>query len=107
MTQEALDLYLSKLAPGGIILFHVSNRSLDLHPVVADLALSRDLAALASDDNTRNPDKEPSHWVAVARTAEDLAPLAANGQWKTIAGDPARRVWTDDYSNIVSIFKWR
>jgi hypothetical protein len=107
MTLEALDLYLSKLAPGGVILFHVSNRSLDLHPVVADLALSRGLLALASDDNVRNPDKEPSHWVAVARAAEDLAPLAAGGQWKPLAGDPARRVWTDDYSDIVRIFKWR
>jgi hypothetical protein len=107
MTQEALDLYLSKLAPGGLVLFHVSNRSLDLHPVVADLALSRGLSALASDDNTRNPDKEPSHWVAVARAPEDLAPLAADGRWKPLAGDPSRRVWTDDYSNIVRIFKWR
>ncbi|HEX8162545.1 MAG TPA: fused MFS/spermidine synthase [Pyrinomonadaceae bacterium] len=107
MTREALDLYLSKLAPGGVILFHVSNRSLDLHPVVADLALSRGLAALSSDDNTRNPDKEPSHWIAVARDAQDLAPLAAAGQWQPLPGDPARRVWTDDYSNIVGILKWR
>ncbi|MCA1629135.1 MAG: fused MFS/spermidine synthase [Acidobacteria bacterium] len=106
MTLEALDLYLSKLAPGGVVLFHVSNRSLDLHPVVADLALSRGLAALSSDDDIRNPDKEPSHWVAVARAAEDLAPLAGDAQWKPLAGDPARRVWTDDYSNIVGIFKW-
>jgi hypothetical protein len=106
MTQEALDLYVSKLAPGGIVLFHVSNRSLDLHSVVADLALSRGLVALASDDNTRNPDKEPSHWVAVARTPEDLALLTANGQWKTLAGDPSWRVWTDDYSNIVGVLKW-
>jgi hypothetical protein len=106
MTVEALDLYLSKLAPGGVLLFHVSNRSLDLHPVVADLALSRGLAALASDDNTRNPDKEPSHWVAVARAAEDLAPLAGGALWQPLAGDPSRRVWTDDYSNIVRIFKW-
>lgn len=106
MTQEALDLYFSKLAPGGIVLFHVSNRSLDLHSVVADLALSRGLVALASDDNTRNPDKEPSHWVAVARTSEDLALLSNGGQWKPLAGDPSWRVWTDDYSNIVGVLKW-
>jgi hypothetical protein len=106
MTREALDLYLSKLAPGGVVLYHVSNRSLDLHPVVADLALSRGLVALASDDNTRNPDKEPSHWVAVARTPEDLAPLTGGGRWKPLAGDPAWRVWTDDYSNIVGVLKW-
>lgn len=106
MTREALDLYFSKLATGGIVLFHVSNRSLDLHPVVADLALSRRLVALASDDNTRDPDKETSHWVAVARTPEDLAALAIGGQWKPLAGDPSWRVWTDDYSNIVGVLKW-
>ncbi|MFN2416727.1 MAG: spermidine synthase, partial [Pyrinomonadaceae bacterium] len=53
MTLEALDLYLSKLAPGGLLTFHISNRSLDLHTVVADLARARSLAALSLDDNKR------------------------------------------------------
>jgi Ca2+/Na+ antiporter len=107
MTQEALDLYLSKLAAGGVILFHVSNRSLDLHPVVADLARSRSLACLASNDEERNPDKEPSQWIAVARNEQDLAALAKDSRWVALAGDGSRRVWTDDFSNIVSVFKWR
>jgi hypothetical protein len=106
MTQEALDLYLSKLAPGGVILFHVSNRSLDLHPVVADLARSRSLACLAANDDERNPDKEPSQWIAVARSPDDLAALAKDSRWIALAGDASRRVWTDDFSNIVSVFKW-
>jgi hypothetical protein len=107
MTQEALDLYLSKLAVGGVVLFHISNRSLDLHPVVADLARSRSLVCLASDDDARAPDKEPSQWIAVARNERDLAPLATDSRWYALAGNPARRVWTDDYSNIVSVFKLR
>ncbi|MDT7602471.1 MAG: hypothetical protein QOF61_468 [Acidobacteriota bacterium] len=107
MTQEALDLYLSKLAPGGVVLFHVSNRSLDLHPVVADLARSRSLVCLASNDDTHNPDKEPSQWIAVARNDGDLAALAKDSRWIPLEGDVSRRVWTDDYSNIVSVFKWR
>ncbi|MCA1815183.1 MAG: hypothetical protein LC746_02020 [Acidobacteria bacterium] len=107
MTAEALDLYLSKLAPGGVVLFHISNRSLDLHPVVADLARSRSLACLAADDLNHTADKEPSQWVAVARGEDDLAPLLKDSRWYKLAGDPARRVWTDDYSNIVSVFKLR
>jgi hypothetical protein len=107
MTQEALDLYLSKLATGGVVLFHISNRSLDLHGVVADLAQSRSLACLAADDLKRSPDRESSQWVAVARTADDLAALKQDSRWYELAGDPSRRVWTDDYSNIVSVFKLR
>lgn len=107
ITQEALDLYLSKLAPGGILLFHISNRSLDLHPVVADLARSRSLACLASNDLTRHPDKEPSQWVAVARRPEDLQALAQDRRWHALSSDPARRIWTDDFSNIVGVLRWR
>ncbi|MDT7542126.1 MAG: hypothetical protein QOE33_2030 [Acidobacteriota bacterium] len=110
MTGEALDLYLSKLTPGGMILFHVSNRSLDLHPVVADLARSRSLSALARDDGNDNPydsDKEASQWIAVARTSGDLATLAKDARWYQLTSYMSRRVWTDDYSNIVSVIKLR
>ncbi len=108
MTLEALDLYLSKLAPGGLLTFHISNRSLDLHTVVADLARARSLAILSLDDDRRAAGKETSHWVVLARNPDDLQSLAANdARWLALEGDPARRVWTDDYSNIVSVFKWR
>lgn len=106
MTAEALDLYLSRLAPGGLVAYHVSNRTLDLHPVVADLARSRNLSALAFNDHERLPGKEPSHWVVVARRPEDLAALSTDARWHPLEGDPRRRLWTDDYSNIVTILKW-
>ncbi|HYP02465.1 MAG TPA: hypothetical protein VER76_19900, partial [Pyrinomonadaceae bacterium] len=110
MTVEALDLYLSKLATGGLLAFHISNRGLDLHPVVADLARARGLVCLSFDDTARNQPggKEPSQWVVMARRPEDVATLAADtARWRTLEGRPERRVWTDDFSNIVSIFKWR
>ena len=109
MTIEALDLYLSKLAEGGLVVFHISNRSLDLHPVVADLARARSLVCLSFDDTARNQPggKEPSQWVVMARRPEDARALAADTRWKTLGGRADRAVWTDDFSNIVSIFKWR
>jgi hypothetical protein len=109
MTLEALDLYLSKLAPGGLLVFHISNRSLDLHPVVADLARARGLACIGFDDTARNQPggKEPSQWVVMSRRPEDAATLAADPRWQKLEGRPDRPVWTDDFSNIVSIFKWR
>jgi spermidine synthase len=109
MTVEALDLYLSKLAPGGLLVFHISNRSLDLHPVVADLARARNLVCLGFDDTSRNQPrgKEPSQWVVMARRPEDVTTLAADSRWQTLEGRPDRAIWRDDFSNIVSIFKWR
>jgi len=109
MTIEALDLYLSKLAPAGLIVFHISNRSLDLRPIVANLARNRNLTALVFDDTapTRTSGKEPSQWVVVARHHEDMKMLANNANWKQLEARPGHPVWRDDFSNIVSIFKWR
>jgi hypothetical protein len=110
MTAQALDLYLAKLAPAGLIVFHISNRSLDLHPVVADLARSRALACVARDDtkpDQQTEGKEASQWVVMARRPEDLNHLTSDPRWYTLGGDPRRHVWTDDFSNIITIFKWR
>jgi hypothetical protein len=109
MTEQALDLYLSKLAPTGLIVFHISNRSLDLHPVVADLARTRNLTCLVRDDVQPNQTegKESSQWVVMARKPEDMGTLLNDQRWHTLTGDASRRVWTDDFSNILSIFKWR
>jgi len=111
MTLEALDLYLSKLAPnGGLLVFHISNRSLDLHPVVADLARARNLHALSFDDTAPNQrsGKEPSQWVVLSRRPEDVSTLALDStRWRKLEGRPDRPVWRDDFSNIISIFKWR
>ncbi len=46
LTREALAVYLRKLAPGGIMMFHISNRYVRLEPVVASLAADAGLSAL-------------------------------------------------------------
>ena len=105
ITQQAIDLYLSKLAPGGLLVFHVSNRNLDLRPVVADLARSRSLNCIALDDPMPNTidGKDPSEWVVVARSAADFVALSKG---RVLTGDDHRAVWTDDFSNILSVFRW-
>ncbi|HEX7315800.1 MAG TPA: fused MFS/spermidine synthase [Pyrinomonadaceae bacterium] len=109
MTREALALYLSKLAPGGIIAFHVSNRSLKLERVAGGIAREAGLASRIFDDGRHGSDQglDPSTWVAVARTAEDLGPLANDTNWPEF--DPAvyeLEVWRDDFSDILSVFRW-
>ncbi len=109
MTVEALDLYLSKLAPGGLLVFHISNRNLDLTQVVADLAKSRELSGLSLLDlrPPRPNGKDPSHWVVLARNSVDYGALANDPDAKLLQGNGAEDVWTDDFSNILSVFKWK
>ncbi|HLE61780.1 MAG TPA: fused MFS/spermidine synthase [Pyrinomonadaceae bacterium] len=107
MTQQALDLYLSKLAPGGLLVFHISNRNLDLRPVVGDLAHSRNLAGVSLLDMTPTEPsgKDPSHWVVLARHLADLGSITEAPNAKVLTGGFGK-VWTDDFSNIISVFKF-
>jgi hypothetical protein len=107
-TQQALDLYLSKLAPGGLIVFHISNRNLDLTEVVADLAGSRNLSALSMRDMTpAQPNgKDPSHWVVMARSSADYGDLANHPDAHPLVSTSAENVWTDDFSNILGVLKF-
>jgi spermidine synthase len=109
ITQQAIDLYLSKLAPNGLLVFHVSNRNLDLSPVLADLARSRNLSCIALGDLMTTPieGKDPSLWVVMARSPSDLDGLSRSSNARVLSGDDSRVVWTDDFSNILSVFKWR
>lgn len=108
ITQQALDLYLSKLAPGGLLVFHISNRNLDLTEPVADLAGSRNLSCLSLLDMTpAQPYRDPSHWVVLARNISDYGTLASDPNARTLVSSGADDVWTDDFSNILSVFKWK
>lgn len=107
ITQQALDLYLSKLAPGGLLVFNISNRNLDLRPVVADLAQSRNLSWTILEDPALKPipGKDSSVWLVMARSSADLATLSKSGFARSFAAD-SRHLWTDDFSNILSVFRW-
>ena len=110
ITQQALDLYLSKLAPGGIIVFHISNRNLELSGVVADLAQSRGLSALSMLDlaPAQPNGRDPSHWVVLSRSNTEYGNLANDKYAKPLLSTGnGENVWTDDFSNILSVFKWR
>jgi hypothetical protein len=108
MTQQALDLYLSKLAQGGMLVFHASSRSLNLNPILADLAESRNLICIGFDDSKPGPfeGKDPSQWVVMARSSPELSYLSINSQWRRLNGRKGARPWSDDFSNIVRAIKW-
>lgn len=108
MTQQALDLYLSKLAPGGFLVFHISNRNLDLRPVVADLAKSRNLTGVYLGDPALDPvkGKDSSIWFVMTRQESEAKALAETPIASPLTAD-GKHLWTDDFSNILSVFRWR
>ena len=111
ITSEAVSLYLSHLNPWGVLLFHISNQHLLLGPVVARLAADHDLTALEQVDlMTEGPQpvgKSPSDWVVMARTANDLGPLVRDSRWRTPHASADTPLWTDDFSNILSVLRLR
>jgi hypothetical protein len=108
ITAEAIRLYLSKLAPGGMMAFHISNRSLDLRPVLAGAAEQFGLTGVFFDDKRRDvPDgRDPSLWAVLARQGEDLGLLGQDPQWEPLGLQTDPVYWTDDFSNILSVLKW-
>ena len=112
MTREALQLYLRKLAPGGSIAFHISNRYLSLEPVLVELARDARLAGISGEDKRITPTqraafKMDSKWVLMSRKASDHALLALQPGWRVLAPSSNVGVWTDDFSNVISVFRWR
>jgi hypothetical protein len=107
VTREAMAVYLSRMASGGLMLFHISNRHLDLRPVLADLAGDAGIEAYVRHDAGNDDEgRYGSIWVAMARTGRDLKPILEGGKWRRLVPRPGRRVWTDDYGNLITIMHW-
>lgn len=115
LTREALALYERKLAPHGVLAFHITNLYLSLAPEAANLASDAHLVCSGEDDSRLSPaeidaGKFPSVWVVMARNASDLSSLVSDpvsgSRWVILRPYPATRVWTDDYSNLLSALKW-
>jgi hypothetical protein len=112
VTREALALYLRKLAPGGMIAFHISNLYLELGPTLGALASDAGLVSVLDKDDPIPQSQQdagtlPSHWLVMARTHADLGALATDPRWMPISVQPGTPVFTDDYSNLLQIIKWK
>ena len=111
LSREAIALYLAKLAPGGLLLFNLSMRYLDLDPVIGRQAGDAGLACrvchdlVVSDDEMR-AGKQPSIWAVLAANETDLGSLAADARWQPPTLRPGSTVWTDDYSDIASYLRF-
>jgi len=102
-TKEAMKIYKDKLAPQGAVVMHVSNRHLDLEPVVVGIADANDLKSwVYNQDSGRDDDYIFATDVVVsAREEADVGKLASSKKWVETKFDKKQSVWTDDYSNII------
>lgn len=108
LTREAMGLYLSRLAPGGALLFHISNRNMDLAPVVASTAREHGLVTWISQyQQTEELTDQHKFSPLVAMVARDQADLrfAAKERWKVEDGSGVRP-WRDDYADVIGAI-WR
>ncbi len=111
LTREALRAYVGALAPGGVLAVHVSNRYLELEPVVAELAHDAGLVAMVGRDESGAVRREiavtTSTWIALARREPDLGPLLRRPGWARLTRRPGMRLWTDDYTDVLGVVRWR
>lgn len=107
LTAEAMLVYVRHLAPGGAVAFHLSNRYLDLEPVVANLAASVNWRATAVR-HVPGPESSwttTSLWVVVSANHRLTDALEAGGGLPAIT-DARVAPWTDGYGNLLSVVRF-
>jgi hypothetical protein len=106
LTSEAMDVYLRHMKPEGIVAFHVTNRYLELAPVVARISESKGLhAMLVSDDAKASKWLNPTDWVLVARDPGVLASEPLRAAASPIGTPADARPWSDDFNNLLGVLK--
>jgi hypothetical protein len=107
LTFEAVQMYMQKLSPHGLLMVHLSNRHLNLAPVVARTAAELQVVArLRNDDDESFVGKFGSEWAVLARTPQSLQQLQKDKRWTPLEPKPDDPLWTDDFSSIVSVMNW-
>jgi hypothetical protein len=105
LSREAIRLYRTKLAPGGVLAFNLSNRYLDLDPVFGRQADDAGLVCRVRYDLRVSAEEKPrgkqgSIWAVMAAHDQDLGSLTSDERWQPPAPHSHSQVWTDDYSDL-------
>lgn len=106
LTREAFGVYLQHLKPDGVLAIHISNRYLDLRPVVEKLAQTFGLGvATISDDDEPNWWVYATTWMLVSRNQNFLAIDAIREAADAPGNHGNAPLWTDDFASLYSIMK--
>jgi SAM-dependent methyltransferase len=105
LTKEAMDLYFRHLRPDGILAVHISNRYLNLQPVLeGEVNATQKIARVVDTEDDDTQDVFGATWVLITSPAtgfkgETLSNSGPLDSKRTV------RLWTDDYSNLFKILK--
>ncbi len=107
MTLEAAKTYMDKLSDDGVLIYHISNRYLDLEPVLAELSQALDIPARTKFGVLRKIKGtdilgSESHYVVLTKSSYFLGVLDKVG-WDNLRKRQGVKLWTDQYSNILSV----
>ena len=103
MTREAVEIYFRHLADDGVLAFHVSNRHLNLRPVLGAIAADLGVSAVAQFDGDTASGRTASEWLLMARSSESFRTLASDSRW--VIPERASRAWTDGFSDILGALR--
>jgi len=106
ITLEAVDLYLAKIRPDGVLAFNISSQHLDLVPVLAALAAARDLHGVWRMDlpDRGDPLERPSRWAILSRESGTIDRLKErDDRWEALPEASEEKLFTDSFSNILSV----
>lgn len=110
LTREAVVLYMDKLAANGVLVVHISNRFLNLTPVLARIVEDLGYAALRGARNKIDRDIDiagtKSVWVLIAHDQATIDALALSEIWQPLEASTDQRVWSDDFSNLLEVIRW-
>ena len=107
-SRNLLALCRSRLAADGVIAWHISNKHLDLRPVLEALASDAGLVALIYDDAiVPRPSRGrfPSTWVVMTASDRTAASIRRDVRWVRLASGRRRELWTDDFSNVLGVVR--
>jgi SAM-dependent methyltransferase len=105
LTREAMQLYFRHLAPDGILAVHISNRYLDLRPVIeGETQATGHVARLVDNPDDNALELFAATWVLAAAPSPGFDSEVISNSAE-IASTRSVRLWTDDYSNLYRILK--
>ena len=108
ITREAIQFLPIEARPGGVLLFNISNKYVDLASVLAGEAASLSLVGYQRTDTVVTAEqaalgKFPSAWLVMAPLAGSLGGVPLLADWRPLQANPQQPVWTDDFSDVLTV----
>jgi len=111
VTVEAMELYLERLAPGGLIAMNITNKFVDMRPLVVGFGHRFGLATAMRQDNVRGTHIETNGrssvaFCVLAREPELIERFLREDRWVPVASPRGATCWTDEHANLFDVLDW-